>query len=65
MNPSDMKAELLGVKDIMRIFDVGKNRAYRIIREINEKAKEENPKEVIICGKVNAIYIRPFLKKDE
>ena len=53
--------ELLGVDDIKEMFGVGRNAAYKIIKKINERAKEEIPNARIISGKVNMVYLQRYV----
>lgn len=43
--------------DIVR-FDLGVSRAkaYEVIKELNKEMKEENPRAIVVNGKVNRIW---------
>jgi hypothetical protein len=43
----------VGVDTVVRDLGVSKPRAYKIIKELNEKLKNVNPNAIIITGKVN------------
>ena len=45
------------------IFDLGVSRAkaYDVIKQLNKELKKENPRAIVVAGKVNRIwYIRTF-----
>ena len=43
----------VGVDTVVKDLGISKPKAYKIIRELNEKLKKSNPNAIIINGKVN------------
>lgn len=43
----------VGVETVIRDLGISKPKAYKIIKELNEKLKKVNPNAIIISGKVN------------
>ena len=51
--------------EISRDWGCSKSKAYAIIRELSEQMRKENPKLIIIAGKVNrAYYEEACMKKN-
>ena len=51
--------------EISRDWACSKSKAYAIIRELSEQMRKENPKLIIIAGKVNrAYYEEACMKKN-
>lgn len=56
----------VGVDTVRFDFGVSRAKAYDIIKELNKKLQEENPKAIVVAGKVNRIwYEEACLKKGE
>ena len=47
---------LVGVDVVRTDLGVSRAKAYEIIKDLNRQLKEENPKAVVISGKVNRIW---------
>jgi hypothetical protein len=46
----------VGVDEICRDWGCSKSKAYGIIRQLSEQMHNENPKLIIMAGKINRIY---------
>ena len=52
-----MNKELfVGVDKVKSDLGVSRAKAYEIIKDLNRQLKEENPRAVIVAGKVNRIW---------
>ena len=52
----ERKPLFVGVNTVQFDFGVSRAKAYAIIKQLNESLKAENPKAIIVAGKVNRIY---------
>ena len=52
----ERKPLFVGVNTVQFDFGVSRAKAYAIIKQLNESLKAENPKAIIVAGKVNSIY---------
>ncbi len=43
----------VGPSEIMEDWNCSKDKAYKIIKQLNEQLKQEHPGSIIIAGKVN------------
>ena len=55
--------EYYGVSEIMSICHCSKNKAYKIIKQLNEMALQNNPETIIIKGKAKSEYVRRYMKE--
>ncbi len=46
----------VGADEVMKDWDVSKPKAYQMIRELNERLKQEYPKALMVSGKINRRY---------
>lgn len=44
------------VARVQRDFGVSRAKAYEIIRTLNESLKKENPRAIVVAGKVNRLW---------
>ncbi len=52
--------------EISRDWGCSKSKAYAIIRELSDRMRKENPKLIVIAGKVNrAYYEEACMKKND
>ncbi len=52
--------------EISRDWGCSKSKAYSIIRELSDRMRKENPKLIVIAGKVNrAYYEEACMKKND
>ena len=52
----ERKPLYVGVDTLCSDLDVSKAKAYEIIRELNREMKEQNPRALVVTGKVNRIW---------
>ncbi|MFR2565247.1 MAG: hypothetical protein ACLS8Q_10100 [Anaerovoracaceae bacterium] len=52
----ERKPLFVGVNTVQYDFGVSRAKAYSIIKQLNEALKAENPKAIVVAGKVNRIY---------
>ena len=50
------KPLFVGVDEIMSDIGCSKSKAYSIVRKLSEDLKRENPKALIVHGKINRAY---------
>ena len=53
---TESKTLYVDADEIMRDWGVCKSMAYKIIRDLSAQLKKENPKYLIIPGKINRLY---------
>ena len=46
----------IGVDTVMFDLGVSRAKAYDVIKELNAQMKKENPRAIVVCGKVNRIW---------
>ncbi|MCF0134076.1 MAG: hypothetical protein HUJ72_09440 [Blautia sp.] len=46
----------VGVDTVRFDFGVSRAKAYEIIKELNKELKEQNPRAIVVSGKVNRIW---------
>ncbi len=46
----------VGVYEVAKDFDISKQKAYQIIKQLNKQLKDNCPTAIIISGKVNRIW---------
>lgn len=46
----------VGVDEVTKDFDISKQKAYQIIKQLNKQLKDTCPTAIIISGKVNRIW---------
>lgn len=46
----------VGVDTVKYDLGVSRAKAYEVIKELNKQLKEENPKAIIVAGRVNRIW---------
>jgi len=46
----------VGVDTVAYDFGVSRAKAYAIIKDLNMELKKENPRAIVVAGKVNRIY---------
>ena len=65
VNPTDRKEKtmnkekeplFIGVDTVMFDLDVSRAKAYDVIKELNAQMKKENPRAIVVSGKVNRIW---------
>ncbi len=52
----EKKSVYVGVDEICKDWGVSRTKGYAIIRELSEQMKKENPKLLVLSGKLNRKY---------
>ena len=50
------KPDNVDIDEVWADWRVGRSKGYAIIKELSERMKKENPKLLVMSGKINRIY---------
>ena len=56
MKSQTTKPMYVGVEEVCADWGCSRSKAYAIIKQLSEQMKKDNPKLLVIAGKINRIY---------
>lgn len=56
MKKQTTKPIYVGVEEVCADWGCSRSKGYAIIKQLSEQMKQENPKLLVIAGKINRIY---------
>lgn len=54
----------VGVEEVCRDWGCSRSKGYAIIKQLSEQMKEENPKLLVMSGKINRVYYNEACMKN-